>query len=381
MKSLAVTVLPALMFLVCSCAGWGQPTTPTDCLTLANVSPYTYLIGGFFPLPPSGISVNILFDPTYVDHQQTTKPDLILELDAGAGWQLNYFYRNPDGSPYSGSSVAPTTFDQEEFWTDIGARLGIAKNKSETGNLLELFAFYRLHFDRNFQTPGTPVPLVFQSAFPDRVEIMSNAALFGADYNCLEKRGSGPAQDGLYVEASLEYGPRGPFNGDGEVDYYRLNATAEAFRTICGLSSEGPSLYLADYASVDYAGGSSIPIYVFESIGGRYPRTSEASTVRGFETGSYGADFKALNNFEIRASCQCGDFVPGCYGFFDSEYYNGYFEDPSNTPAGCLLSAGGGIFAGVAQFVTLTLYVAFPLVGQTISGETAVLGGGFGLLF
>jgi hypothetical protein len=65
----------------------------------------------------------------------------------------------------------------------------------------------------------------------------------------------------------------------------------------------------------------------------------------------------------------------------DSKYYSGYFEDPTNTPAGCLFSASGGIFVDVAQYVTLTLYAVCPLIGQTIGGEKVVLGGWFGLLF
>ena len=57
---------------------------------------------------------------------------------------------------------------------------------------------------------------------------------------------------------------------------------------------------MGDFVSIDFAGGSSIPIYVQESTGGLYPRTSLDDWVRGFETGSYGTTFKAVNNFDIR---------------------------------------------------------------------------------
>ena len=61
--------------------------------------------------------------------------------------------------------------------------------------------------------------------------------------------------------------------------------------------------------------------------------------------GASGAEFKVLNNFDVRLtgpSIISNDLVQGLYAFFDAEYYDGFFDDPSNTPGGLLAPPGSG---------------------------------------
>ncbi len=131
-----------------------------------------------------------------------------------------------------------------------------------------------MHYDHNSAIPGSSTPLVFQSDFPDRVEIVSNSILAGLDYYHVVADSLHETLDGLYAEASIQWEPRFLFNADGSSDFYRLNAMVEAYKPLYISPRKGVknlfSIYTADYLGLDYAEGNSIPIYLFESYGGRY---------------------------------------------------------------------------------------------------------------
>ncbi len=381
MKKARAMILFALVLSNNGLQGWCEPTNPTGPITFVIYNLYTYWLGG---LVPSGAWVNVLFEAPHI----VKGLDTIIEDDFAGGLQLNDFYRNPDGSLYTGAHDAPTTFSQAELRNDVGVRQGLLWSSEAKHNLLEAFLFYRTHFDYDFPAPGNSNPLILSSNLPDRVEILSNALHAGLSYNSIIKDKVHRTRDGIYAEASGEWGPRFLLNSDGQADYYRLNGTVEGFKTLYTSPLRGPknlfSIYLADYFSVDYAGGSSIPFSVFESFGGRFMRTSVDTTIRGFENGRFGADFKALNNFDVRVtgpSIISNDLVPGLYAFLDAEYYDGYFDDPNNTPGGFLASTGFGAYLSLLNFLNFTIYAAFPFEGQRIDGNSIILGGGLILLY
>src|SRR5208282_439597 len=138
-------------------------SAPKGNWTFTNIEPYTYWLDS---IVPSGASVDILYNGLRL----IPGLDTILETDVGAGWQTNYFYRNPDGSPYTGPGEPPSSFDQAEFLDDIGIRQGLLRDGERKRDLLEVFLFYRLHYDRNFPTVGGEGSLLYASAFPDRQE-------------------------------------------------------------------------------------------------------------------------------------------------------------------------------------------------------------------
>ena len=381
MKRVQAMVLFAFLLSNGGAAGWSQPMTPSGPITVVLYNLYTYWLDG---VVPSGAFVNVL-----IEGPQIVKGlDTVIEDDIAGGLQLNDFYRNPDRSPYSGANGAPVIFGQAEFLNDFGVRQSLLWSSESKHNLLEAFLFYRAHFDRDFAAPGNPNPLILDSNSHDRVEIFSNALHAGLSYNSLVKDKVHKTRDGIYAEASVEWGPRFFLNGDGQADYYRLNGTVEGFKTLYASPPAGSenrfSIYLADYFSADYAGGSSIPFSVFESFGGRYMRTSVDTTIRGFENGRFGADFKVLNNFDVRVtgpSIISNDLVPGLFVFLDAEYYDGFFDDPSSTPGGLLASTGFGAYLNLCNFLNITMYAAFPFEGRRLDGSLMALGGGLMLLY
>ena len=357
-------------------------TAPKGNWTFTNIEPYTYWLDG---IVPSGASVDILYNGLRL----VPGLDTILETDVGAGWQTNYFYRNPNGSPYTGPGETPASFDQAEFLDDIGIRQGLVRDGERKRNLLEIFLFYRLHYDRNFPTMGGEGSLLYDSAFPDRREILANALHAGLAVNTVSVDLIHKTHSGVYAEASAEWGPRRLFNGIGDADYYRLNATFKGFLPIFAFSESAGtknllSMYAAGYFCADYAGGESIPIFVFESYGGRYPRWSNSPTVYGLEEGLYGADLKILGNLELRVlgpAIGSRDLVPGLFAFLDTAYYNGYFMDPADSPGGYLASGGAGILVDFLNFADINAYFAYPILGKRVDGQAYAIGFGFSMAF
>ncbi len=374
----------AVALLVCfgGAVAGAQSTTPTGTWTFTGYGLYGYWLYGFVP---SGASVNILYNGV----RFAPGLDTIIEDDVGAGWQSNNFYRNSDGSLYTGNDPVITTYDQAEFVNDLGIRQGVLWNETQKRNLLEAFLFYRIHYDYNVQTGGAAPQLVFASNFPDRTQILGNALHAGLSYNTVAVDDIHKTEEGIYGEASVEWGPSFLFNSIGNADYYRFNATFKGYKTLfTGSTEDGTmnlfSAYLADFFGVDYAGGSSIPIYVIESYGGRYMRWSNSTSIHGLDDGHYGTDLKVLNNLELRLvgpAVIWSDLVPAVFIFVDTAYYNGFFMDPNNTPGGFIGSTGAGIYLDFFGLCNFNLYFAYPFAGTRVDGSAYSISAAFNLAF
>ncbi len=352
---------------------------PSGVFTLTNFDLRTYWWG----IVPTGGD----FSALYNGFKLVPGLDTIVENDFGAGYETDNYYRNTDGSLYSGPSGngSAVTFDRLEIVDGLGIRQGILWDHERNRNLLEGFLFYRLHYDKNYASTAS---LVSQSSAPDRAQILSSSVLAGVSASTLVKDDLHRTWDGLYGEASVQWGPSFLFNGIGNADFYRLNATFKAFRTLYAAPSTGEwnlfSIYVGDFVSVDYAGGGSIPFYVQESTGGLAPRATTDDWVRGFETGSYGTTFKAVNNFDIRfqgPSMIWPSTLPGFYVFTDQGYYNGFVGDPTNTPGGFLASTGVGVYGDAFDLANVTAYLAFPLYGHRVDGASFAISFHFSLDF
>jgi hypothetical protein len=355
----------AAVVLVFSAATVGaQMEAPKGVWTLAGFGIRTYWWG----IVPTGGDFAALYDGVRI----IPGVDTIVENDLGAGYETDNFYTNKDGSPYWGPSGdgSPVLYDRLEILEGLGIRQGILWDAKRNRNLLEGFLFYRLHYDRSY--PGTGA-LVSASAFPDRDQILSNSIQTGASASTLEWDDVHKTWDGLYGEASVQWAPAFFINGIGSSDFYRLNVTLKGFRTLYAAPAKGEanffSLYVGDFISVDYAGGDSIPFYVLESTGGLDPRATTDDWVRGFETGSYGTTFKAVNNFDIRIQGPAviwPSLVPGLYAFTDAGCYSGFYKDPTSTPGGFLVSVGTGGYLDFFDLANVTAYIAFPLYGHRV---------------
>ncbi len=348
-------------------------------------SPWSFSVASirtyWFGLVPTGLDTVLQYKGlTIVPGLET-----ILENDAGAGYQYNYFFRNANGAPVVGSD-AGTAFSQFEVVDDLGIRQGILWNPKLRRNLLEGFAFYRFHYDYDYQDP-TQNQLIFQSSFPDARQALFNSLMGGFSYNTTVQDKIHATWNGTYGEASAEWGPRAFLNTIGQADFYRLNLTAWGFKTFYTSTTKTKanlfSLYGAYQVRVDYAGGSSIPIYVMQTFGGRYfhLRYGLGDAVRGFEQGAYDTNFKAAVNFDLRATGPGvywpllihGYLIPGLYTFLDGGYYNDYFGDPAGTPGGFLVSTGVGAYVDVLGLGNVTALIGFPLYGRRVDGAPYAL--------
>jgi len=407
MKRTTTACVVALLLCLGGTTAMAQSTTPKGTWTVTSFGLYAYWLDGFIP---SGASIDIL----YAGARLLPGLDTIIEVDPGAGWQSNDFYLNPDGShytgPYTGGNTSPsfsspvaflgptsggnspTIYDQAEFMSDFGIRQGIVWNPDQKRNLLEGFLFYRARYDANSVATewGQQDTLLNQSTFPDRAEIFSNALLAGLSMNTVATDPVHKTEQGIYGEASAEWGPGFFFNGLGGADYYRLNATLKMFQTLFTKSTAADagmnllSAYLADYVGIDYAGGSSVPIQVFESFGGRYMRMGNSTTIHGLDDGNYATGLKLINNLELRVvgpAIAWPDLEPALFVFLDTAYYDGYFQQPANTASGVLGSTGAGIYVNVFDLADLNLYVAFPFAGARINGSPYAISAAFNLAF
>lgn len=331
---------------------------------------------------PTGIDLRVSY------RGLTLVPGLatILEDYAGGGYQYNYFFRNPNGSPVSGTH-AGTTFSQLELVNDVGLKQGVVWNPRIKRNLVEGFLFYRFHYDYDYRD-AAQYQLIFHSSFPDAGRALVNSVLAGFDYNTTVQDRVHGTWNGLYAEASGEWGPRAFFNSIGQANYYRYDITSWGYRTFFTSSTTRGtnlfSLYGAYQVRADYAGGSSIPIFVMQTFGGLPSHLEDyglGDAVRGFETGAYDTQFKAAANFDLRLTGPGIDWpfiikdylIPGLYIFLDGGYYNGYFGDPAQTPGGFLASTGMGVYLHALGIGNVTVAFAVPFYGHRIDNAPYAL--------
>lgn len=289
-------------------------------------------------------------------------------LDLGGGYEDLRLLRNP----VSGDPMAiPASFDNAErynspnFQWALGLRQGLVKK--DDGNLVEAFLQYRGRRDWYNTTRSG-------SAFSDLTGILGTSFLAGVAYDSVE-RDSHRVYSGAYAEASGEIGPAALNTVVGGEDFWRLDAKAKGFLPLLAMGQASDeklnlfSVYLAGYASVDYAAGSSVPIYVEESFGGRELRDSLGSCVRGYPGMSYDSAFKAVANAEVRAvgPALFGQawFVPVAYAFFDAGCYDGMPNSQNHaTASGAIASVGGGLAVNLFDFAYLGVVLGSKIPGS-----------------
>ena len=278
-KAMRRAIIAAAM-LFTAVAASAQMEAPKGVLTLTNFGIRAYWWG----IVPTGGDFSALYNGFRI----IPGLDTIVENDLGAGYETDNYYRYPGGTLYFGPSGdgSPVLFDRLEILEGLGIRQGILWDQSRKRNLVEGFLFYRLHYDKSYAGASS---LLAQSNAPDRDQILSNSLIAGFSASTVVKDNVHKTRDGLYGEASVQWGPSFFFNSIGNADFYRLNVTLKGFRTLYTSPSSGDwnlfSIYMGDFVSVDYAGGNSIPYYVQESTGGLHPRATTDDWVRGFETG------------------------------------------------------------------------------------------------
>jgi len=270
-------------------------------------------------------------------------------------------------NPATGEPIAePAAFNGDyrfhspNFQWALGATQGIVQK--DEGNLVEAFAFYRGRYD----VYNSSLDAV---AFSDMKGIFGTSFLAGIAYDSTDMD-SRRVRTGTFAELSAEAGPAA-LNTAPATDFWRITLKAKTYYPLLstGQAANGDlnafSLYLAGFASVDYAGGDNVPLWVMQSFGGRDLRGSLGDCVRGYPSSSYDSSFKAVANGELRALAPAlfgqAWLVPMAYIFADAGYYSGFANDSgaSKDAAGSIMSAGAGLNFNVFDFVNLGAYCGF----------------------
>ncbi len=316
----------------------------------------------WFGFVPTGLDLRL----TYTGAPLFDGVDTKLMFQAGGGYEEATVWRNSDGTVYSGPNEnGEINFMQPNGRIEAGIIQGILFNEAIEDNLLEAFLIYRMRYDYNI--PGE-YSFVADSVFADAEGIFGNSLFAGVVYNDLRKNKAHRTQEGLYAEASVEWGPSFLANQIfGESDFLRLNFIAKGFVTLLDLKPEQEkntlSIYLGDFFSVDWITGSSVPMYVSQSFGGTDLRRGLGGSVRGYEKKGWDSLFKVVNNFEVRVNGPAlflPTIIPGFLAYFDMGYAAGYFGDADAEPA-FLAATGAGVYLLVLGFDYLACYFEVPV--------------------
>jgi hypothetical protein len=311
----------------------------------------------------------------------------------GGGYEWLTYYRDPSGAllaagALSGQPVFPRI---EGAWA-LGVDQGLAWNARTGTNLVEAFLFYRGRIDSNQIQPGQ---LLYNSTLLDRAGIFLNTILTGFGFNDVLIDTRHKVKNGASAEVSAEWGPRFFLNGlDGSSDFLRLNATLRWFLPVFDIAPDRPvnllSMYLGEFASVDYAIGFSapVPLYIRQTFGGRYAQQpiGLGLQVRGVDAGAYDTNLKAVNNLELRLNLPAvllPDMVPGAVLYWDIGYYSQVGEAGAATPApsGIVTATGVGITLDFLDLATGALYLTWRLDAPNANGTVVGVDVEFGLHF
>lgn len=299
---------------------------------------------------------------------------LALDLRLAGGYEDWRILRDPStGDP----AAAPADFDGAYRYYAPNAQwsLGLVQGilaRPDKGNLLEAFLLYRGRLD----SYETSLPA---EAFSDMRGIFGTSAIAGLGYDAVMKD-SRRVKEGFAGEASVEWGP-GALNSNSlsSTDFYRLDLQAQVYKPLLSYGQVADerlnllSVYLAGFASCDYAGGGEggddIPIYVLQSFGGRYLRGSLGSCVRGYPSMSYDAALKTVANGEIRvlgpALFKQAWLIPMVYAFCDAGYYSGLPGSATKADkSGLILSSGGGFALDLVDFAYLGFRAGYLFPGE-----------------
>jgi hypothetical protein len=309
--------------------------------------------------------------------------DTVVSFTLGGAYDTYGYFRTPLDLPYDGtlrgydSAKAPAV---SRWSVRSGLELvqGLLWNERDQHNKLEVFLAFKSRYEKNVEDSATR-QLLFDSDLPDRDQLLQNSVFIGLEWRDINRRNHHRVLSGCGAETSMEWGPEGLFNSQiGRADFARLNISTRAFLPLFdldpGSSMNSLSAYMGFFLSLDYATGSSIPLNVRETFGGRSPRKGLGYSVRGLEDCRFDTPFKAVANWETRLNLHAiadPALIPGLLYFVDCGYYN-FVRIPDS---GFVFSTGGGIFLSLFDVFNLTFTTQFLL------NETRVTGGSWAPFF
>ncbi len=317
-------------------------------------------------------------DVGYKGFSLSESVDTIIHVKAMGNYESIGYYRTPLDRPYDGSLPG---YDEDESplaYRAAGAfslefDQGLLWNERENANGLEFFFAYNLRYE-NFLHDHDVRQLLFDSPRMEKDQILYNSILAGIEWKDVDQRNPHGMISGTAADASAEWGPKAFFNtAFADVDFLRLNFSARAFLPLFDVDPESEfnkfSAYACFFLSTDYSTGTSIPLYVRQTFGGKYPREGLGDALRGLEESRYDTPFKAVGSLELRANLPAifiPELIPGLFVFMDCGYYD--FVDFSES--GFVASTGGGFSLSLFGAMNLTVGTAVLLNEKLVTGET-----------
>jgi len=249
--------------------------------------------------------------------------------------------------------VSSADYASPNFQWELTYNQGLI-GKEKNGDLLKVWSSWHGRVDGNL---GPTVA----SIFPDRNGTFINSIVGGVTFDSTLRDTHG-IKSGLSSEVSCEWGPT--FLSSSGTDFVMLEFVNKGYVPLFDLSSESNlfSGFLAFRFITDYTTGTQVPLFRLNSIPVR-------GTKNAFDTA-----LRSTLNSEVRLNLPSvwgkNDIMPMVIGFVDLGCYYGY-NDVYGTAAsrvddsGFLASAGALVAVCVLDFAYPSVYVAFPLYGET----------------
>ncbi len=171
--------------------------------------------------------------------------------------------------------------------------------------------------------------------------------------------------DGFWSRINFKFAPKALNNAlSGYASYYSVTLNAVGAKTLYSLSSDDGaplfSIVAIDRANASYTTGDAVPSGVMGPV-------SLGRKVRGFNTYTYGTEFTAVNNFDIRfvgPDLMVKSIAPRINLFIDCGYGWGRVFNTTREEQNFLASVGAQAEVSFFDFIDLGFQVNYLLVDK-----------------
>jgi hypothetical protein len=287
-----------------------------------------------------------------------------LWLAAGGGFEEASLYRSFEGTDTVGLHTDPPVEHNTAAYKNLNADVAVGVSQDLSMGVHVLSAFLLGTFRYEHHDPSwAPEALIFDSALPDRTDLLENGILLGA----LLRKGIPSEKAGLMfplvysIEASLRAHPR--FLANTASDYARLSVIGILLLQLA--NARLWELYVATRLGFDSMWGTAFPVHARTTVGGigaPYFTLNAAlgDTVRGIAAGRFDGTTKLYGNLEARLRFPISSLiVPLATLFFDSGVSDYRGLDHAVSASDILYTAGINLAADVARVAQIGYMLSY----------------------
>lgn len=284
------------------------------------------------------------------------RSDLVAK--AGAGYESFSIYRDENSRDPIFSKDSPA-IEKPDAQVEIGLRQGLLPLNDRRDHLVG-FAYLNGRVSKYY---GSPIP--GGTSFSDRYDEAMGSLLGGLQLDDSAVSPNG-VMDGHNLLFEAEWGPS--FLSAQGTDFWRAGLSGIEYLPLFDLGGDRNllSAYLVAVASLKYADGADVPLFVLEP-----------AEVRGYQIG-LDSKLRASATLEGRLNLPsvwgASDILPVLFAFVDAGWYQDFADLlPGSTWGGAggpLASVGGGLAVSVFGFAQPYLSIAFPLLSRDSAGHS-----------